>query len=664
MARVVAAEDDVLVRALLVDALRGLGHEVLLVNDADALLLAVERSTVDVIIASGHPGPTDVVKLSAALNFADVRPPLIALCAATPEATERLRDTAIAAVAPLPVHPDTIGAALKKALSGPTGTATLPDAWSGAGALAELRGPVERVSPIRLLFLAHRVGATGRLVADPARTGSFAAFTVGLRAGRVVHVSGVAGLVAPLVPDAPQDADLSDAMAAAVQAGADASTAFGVAASVLADHLARLADARGGDIRFDTAWTPPAGAFPLPDAVPGIVLAGLRRMRQPEFLTRLWSARNDQVVRVHLPTDAPEARWGLDAPALRVLREASRGGSPEDLLVRVAGTDEARRKDALRALDALHVFGLIELQEAPMEAPPGAPTVELARPTTDVRARPPTGEAPRPSTAEAERAAPTAELPKQTAEDPRVDRFRDTLARLEKCVPVEILELSDKRRLTDEDIATAYREVSKRYHPDLYFNAPPAVRSLAEACFSRVNAAHEALRAPGGIAEARRFLDAKASGQPYVSEKDHQAARVAFRRGEIAFRNREWKPAYDDFSEAARLDAVTWPHALLAAHAGYLAKALTLEQAVTGIDALTTTTPQRKAEALVVTATLLKLAGKNDPALKRFKAALDADPDNRDAQRELRLVERRSAPEAPAQSGVAGILAGLLNRKK
>ncbi len=637
MARVLAADDDVLARAMLVDALRGLGHEVLVAPDTEGALLLVERGQADAVVAAARPGPVDVFAIAANLARMESAPPLLIACDPRAELAARVRALPNVGVVGLPIHPDRLGAALEKALAAPEAPAPveLADPWSGPEALVALRGPLDRIPPARALFLAHRVGGTGLLVVEPSASDEVPPFAVGVRGGRVVYARGLPPLAHPSTPAHAAAADLSVAIAATVQQGAEASEVFAAASALLGDQLARLTGARSGEVRFDAAWTPPPGTFPLPDAVPAMIAAGLRRMRSPGGLSRTWDARTDAALRVQLPGDAPEARWGLDAPSLRMLREAGRGGSVGALVVRVAGSDSQRRVEALRALDLLHTLGLIALDGGVVA--PGAA------------------------------AAPTVERTQGTNEDPRHERMKAALARLETALPIDALELGERRRISEEDVATAFRDVSKRYHPDIYFNAPPAVRHVAEACFARVSTAYEALLAPGGLSEAKRVIEARLAGVAYVSEKDHQAARVAFRRAEIALRNRNYPNAHADFAEAARLDPVTWPHALQAAFAGYLAKALPADQAIAALDALAPTQPPRQAEIAVVAGQILKLSGKTDAAVARFRAALEKDPENRDAQRELRLHEKRAGDAAAPASGVAasvsGLLSGFLRRK-
>jgi hypothetical protein len=450
----------------------------------------------------------------------------------------------------------------------------------------------------------------------------------------------------------------------------DVATAFASAAAALGEHLAGTVGGTGGAVSFDAAWAAPTGAFPLPDSVPALLLAGLRTARPPELVSRVWEPRAQQTVRLRLPTDAPEARWGLDAASLRVLREAARPSSAGDLLARVAGADVQRLSEALRAIDGLWALGLLEMDgSGPLGAPAPTGTAERAASGAPRTAGAQPAPAPPAGVAAPPPGAPLPPRDEGTGEDPRVARLRDALARLETALPLDALEIQERRRLTAEEVSSAFRDVSKRYHPDLYHSAPPGVRRLAEACFARVNVAYEALQTPGGLAEARRALEARAAGLPYVSERDHQVARVAFRRGEMAARNREWAAAYTDLAEAARLDPVTWPHALSAAHAGYLARALGADEAVAALDALVAPNPAptRRAEIDVAVAQILKLSGKPDAALARFRAALAKDPENRDAQRELRLHERRSGSEgSPTSAGtsVSGLFAGLFGKKR
>ncbi|MFZ5479376.1 MAG: DUF4388 domain-containing protein, partial [Myxococcota bacterium] len=543
-------------------------------------------------------------------------------------ARARAQGIAVAGFLPKPVDPDRLGRVLDGLLS-PGAAADAADDWSGSEFLARVAGPVERFPPARVLFLAHRIEATGAVRVRHADSQAL----VGLRAGRIVHVAGVPGLLRSLDPRIPETGELASAIGAAVLAGHAADRALQAAAESLGEYLARLIGSRGGEVRFDPAWTPPQGSFPLPEPIPRVIAAGLRRARAPAQVERTWDALDMATVRARIPDDSPEARWGLDATAMRVLRIAPRARDLGDLVESTTGGDAGRRPDVLRAVEVLYLLGMLVVDGGPLD-----PVNEGTRTPAKVES---------------------------TREDPRLVRLREALAAMENAHPVDVLEVGDKRALAEADVANAYREVSRRFHPDLFFNAPPVVRGLAEACFAKVNAAYEQLRLPGGLVEAQRMLEARANGVQFVSDRDHVSARIAFRRGEILWRNRDWKGADAQFAEAFKLDPYTWPHALYHAHCGWLAKRIPAAEALKQLDALKPKEPQRQAEILVVTGQVLKMENRLDEAVARYRQAIEKDPANHEAQRELRLHERRNPPPPASPPPTAGgFFSGLLKGKK
>lgn len=519
--------------------------------------------------------------------------------------------------------------------------------WSGAEFLAEVRGPASEFPVARVLFLAHRVGASGAV----RYAGLGGAVTIGLRKGKVVQVVGVPGLLAALGPSVADTRDAARDLAAAVAAGHAPDRALGAAAEALGAWVVEHGDAASAIVAYEADWTPPPGAFPLADAIPRVLARGLTRVRADAAVARAWSGLTDVAVEVHVPMDAPDTTWGLDAIATRALRHAAQARTVGRLLALLEPprTGEgpapgARRVEILRALEHLRVLGLLALAPAtgsgaatPPPPRPGPASPDAALP----KARIVPGTVPLAG-------APTTIPPTEPgSDDPRAARFAAALADLEAAHPVDVLELGNRRKLTEEDVAGAYREISRRYHPDLYHGAPSAVKTLVEACFARVNAANEALSAPGGLAEAKRFLEARARGEVFVGEKEHVSARVSFRRAEHLFRAREYAAAAPLFEEALRTDPHTWPHAVSAAWCGWLARTIPGPEAVARLDAIKPAEASRLAEVLVYAGTILKQEGRANEALARFRAALAKDPNNRDAQREVRLHELRNPPKQP-----------------
>jgi CheY-like chemotaxis protein/tetratricopeptide (TPR) repeat protein len=601
MRRILAVDGDALRRAVLVDTLRALGHDAVAVSSS-AAHAAIESVRYDLLITDVEDeGMAELLQAAAARRL-----PVVLVGERRPE-----RGLPHAGFLQRPVDIDRAARVIDDALT------PASEEWSGAEFLAQIAGPIEDVPPARVLYLAFRVAATGALLVDK---GPLSA-RVGLRGGRVVHVDGVPGLLASL---GFRDArDLGTALGLAVAAGHPPEVALQAAADALGGWLVSLVEVTDGAVRFDTRWTPPAGTFPLSDTVPRILARGQASARTDAVVRRVWGVLGGASVVARLPSDSAEERWGLDALAMRIVRQAARPRTVDRLVIAVAGDDPTRQFEALRALDTLRTLGLVVVVGTALE------NVRRTLPPVDA-----------------------------TQEDTRASQMAEALVAMEKAHPVDVLELGSRTRLTEDDVSNAYREISRRYHPDTFYGAPPAVRALAEACFGKVSSAYGALRQPGGLADAKRFVEARARGETFVSEKDHMTARVSLRRGEVAFRSKDYKTADGLFLEALRVDPYTWPHALNATLSGWLAKRLTATEVLAALEALRPTEPLRQAEVAVHMGNLLKQEGRTAEALLRYRAALRADPENRDAQREVRLHEMRNPPKPPAP------FSGLLNRKK
>ncbi|MBM4391981.1 MAG: response regulator [Deltaproteobacteria bacterium] len=639
MARVLALDDDALARAVIVDLVRGLGHEVVAAPGGAEALDLLDQRAYDLVIADILMPGIDGFELAERIAGRDKPPPVILTSGffrGDAEAHARSRGIPVRGFLPKPLEAATLKAVVEAVLPAraagrkPVAGAGA-DTWSGLSFLAGVRGPFERVPPMRVLFLAHRVDATGAVMLDREEfTGR-----VVVRGGRVMHVEGLPGLLGELDRALPDTRDLGRDVGAAVAAGHPVDRVIEAAALGLGEFLARLVGQRGGMVSFDPDAAGPPGAFPLPVPIPRLVSAGLRQGRPLAQVDRAWSRLSQASVKVRVPDDSPETRWGLDATTMRVLRVAQTCLDVGHLLREAGATDSTRRGEVLRALDLLYLLGLLTVDGGPLEQ----------ESTPSPACTPP----------------PAA----RTVEDPRIGRLRSALSAMEGASALDVLEIGDRKTLAEDDLVYAYRDISKRFHPDSFFSGPPLVRQLAEACFARVNEAYEALRMPGAIAEARRVLAARAAGKPYVSDRDHQAARVAFKRGEVLYRNRDWRGADALFVEAVRLDPDAWPHALDAARAGYLCRRLSLDQALAALDMIVPPDAAKRAQVAVSAGNMLKLESRHDDALKRYRAALEADPENHDAQREIRLHSQRQEREKASDSGVrssTGVISDLFRR--
>ena len=156
------------------------------------------------------------------------------------------------------------------------------------------------------------------------------------------------------------------------------------------------------------------------------------------------------------------------------------------------------------------------------------------------------------------------------------------------------------------------------------------------------------------------MMGARVAGVPYVDHRTYQQARAAFLRGEAAWRVRESTTAAAAFAEAHAKDPSTYEHALMSALSGAVAGTLPVADARARVEPLLTAHPRQASRTLETLGQLLKLAGRTDDALARFREAVEKDPANHEAQRELRLHDKRTAEKAEEKKG---FFAGLFGRK-
>ena len=514
------------------------------------------------------------------------------------------------------------------------------DSWHGLDFLSSIQGSTGRYPVIQTLFLASRVGATGLLSVE--LVSDDLSVQVGLVRGRIHSVEDVPGLLGALQPVPSDSMNLLRDVGGAVALGHPVDRVLGAAASALGLFLVRLPS---GTIRFQSQWTPPPGGFPLPGSLPRLLAAGLREARSEEQIRTWWKGHMEAPIRLRVPEDSPEDRWGLDSITLRMLTRGPRASTPAVLLDIASGNDPVRRIEMMRCLDLLHAFGILHIDRQIIVQPPAARSARPAEARVEPVMRREVAHLSAP-------AAPKFSGPPDAA----VEQLEKIRQQMEGAHPAEALGLTGKRKVSAEDCAVAFREVSKRVHPDL-FAGNPAAKALAEQCFGLLNTAHEASQASSGVADINRFLEAKHLNVQYISEKEHVTARLSFRKAELAWRNREWVKASEGFEDACVRDPVTWPHLLYRIYSRYLAKKQGLSVTIQDLDALNPPRPQHQAEVLVVSGNILKLENQAEQAGARYRKALEIHPDNRDAQREIRLQDKRAADAA-----AEGWLGRLMNK--
>ena len=626
MAKILAVDDDALARAVLVDALRGMHHEVVPASGGREALDRLGSGGFALVITDVMMPEMDGIELARHVAAMDPAPPVLlssGIRGPDVAAEARKKGVEVAGFVAKPLHPDVLSRAISRAMGAVQATR---GGWQVDDLQRPLEGPLTEQIPHRFLFLLHRVAGTGTV---EIREGEREVRLV-VRSGRIVHVAGVPGLLRTLPVPVPDSPTLADSVQAAMAVGVPPDEALRAAAEGLGAYLAGVGSV--GTLRWDVHATVPPGAVGLDTPIPRMLALGFRAHRPMSDILSFWSTVDRLSVRIVPPDDAPEGRWGLDMTAQRAIRVGARFRTVGELIAAVISNDPDRRPEVLRTVDFLHRLGLLELSDA------GAERSRVEAPT-------------------AERVAAA------TAQD-RLGAavLVETLAGWRRQTPVGMLGLGGRPKVTLDDLNTAWREATAAVHPDRYQHDGPEVKAAAAACYEALQLAHEAYTASGGLDEANAYLDAQAHGVRFVSERDRSAARLALRRGETLFRAREWKGADASFLAAMDLDPLSWPIPFYHAWCGWLSRRISAAEALEMLRPLAPRYPRQVAELHVVIGTILKLEGKVDAALAEFRIALEKDADNRDALRELRLHERRAAPIAAPSVSLMDNLRSTLTR--
>ena len=485
--------------------------------------------------------------------------------------------------------------------------------------LATVDGTLDQFPPLRVLALAHRVKATGRLVVQS----QHATRTIELDQARVVFCTGFDGLV----PGG--RGDLGAQLGAAIASGTTSQRALELACTGLGAALTEFVGAEGGHVRFETVSAGARQRMVLPMSVPQIIASGLRVVRPVEVLRRVYSHQMSVKVRARLPDDAPESRWGLDPVALRLVREGLPG-----LTVRELAKDDA----SLLALDLLIQMGIFELPNEDH-----GPVRFTARPG----GRPAGREA-----APGPRSAPREEVgPVVPPGDATAQKLAAALEELRGASALEVLGIKRSADVSEPKISAAFREVSGRFHPDRFASASAVARDLAAGCFSVVNDAWGSLKSPDDLAEARERLKAAEEGRVFVTEADRQKARVTFARGEILFRNKQWNEALPLLEQAAKMDSTVWRYAFYRVECALNAERMSPKDALAALSVLQPPPGAARADVLATAGELLLREGDEDAAYTRFEEALRENPEHIGARRRMRLRDMRGESAEAKPSG-------------
>jgi CheY-like chemotaxis protein/tetratricopeptide (TPR) repeat protein len=199
---------------------------------------------------------------------------------------------------------------------------------------------------------------------------------------------------------------------------------------------------------------------------------------------------------------------------------------------------------------------------------------------------------------------------------------------------------------TPEQVEAAYARLAPRYAPERFTAHPQRVQSLAETLRARVDLARtilsDPLTADGYAARVRSWQVGEADR---ACMTQHVCADAELQRGEALLGQRSFAEARRAFDKALELnpddpDAIAlhaWAE-LLCAENREAAASLALER-LTKARRL----DPRAVRPLYYLGLLCKQVGRLDQAVKAMKQVLTLRPDDRNAQRELRLLQSRSS---------------------
>ncbi len=317
-----------------------------------------------------------------------------------------------------------------------------------------------------------------------------------------------------------------------------------------------------------------------------------------------------------VPIEAEAPPWPAE-PSREPPTAAPKPATPP---ARRSDPEEARRRRQRLLLRAMQNMGVGPLSgQPPMRPRPPPPGPEPGRP----------GARPAATSAEEElRRALEAALPQARA----TDLFE---------------RLGVPRTATRDQVKAAYFQLAKQLHPDRF--GSPALADLGSQVkdlFAAVNEAYEVLSDD----RKRRDYLARTSAPAPDATRSAEAAAVDFHKGEACARTRDFPKARGFYEAALRADAkpeyqAACAYSLLQDPRGDRARARSLAEAALR-------DPACLDRAALVCAVLAREDGDDEKAERLLRRALQANPRNSEAERELRALESRRGKAKP--SGLSG----------
>jgi CheY-like chemotaxis protein/tetratricopeptide (TPR) repeat protein len=570
LARLLLIDEMPATRETVAEILRRLGHEVDVQPTPDGAKGILESNAPDAIFLAGRATTWSGVRALEQIRTANngqgsAAPPVIWLDGSPPEFAGKGPE---AFLTRSPAQAD-----VQKVLADLLGGGGTRD-WADLAFLQAISGPLEQFPPIRVLALAHRMKASGRMsvVTDAGR------LTVDLDAGRVVHATGFVDILEFLGLHNGPDEDMGQVLGRAVAAGMAADAALNIAAQTLGARLADLLD-QDGHVEFDSQARPSSAPVVLPVTIPRMLTEGLRQSRSVPKIAPTYAALRGGRADVTVPQGVALEQLGLDPVAFRLLRKAQKVPYL-DILLKAEEDDATAR---MLAIDLLVQLGYLRLRPGSGGGPADAEDLDTSEIlNSGVRS----GDTTEDITEEQAQTTTRGKPKDKKAEDPRLQELRSVRDKFRAMAAADILGVEEVADLTTDVLDRKFREASQRYHPDRHSADGRGFRMVAEDIIAIVNQAYETLRDPAIQEEAKERILARKSGAVFVSKRERNQAKVAFAKGEIHFRARRWNESYEELSLAVRLDPESWRYQSLQLQAGFWSEKLTARDVSQAIDVI------------------------------------------------------------------------------
>lgn len=236
--------------------------------------------------------------------------------------------------------------------------------------------------------------------------------------------------------------------------------------------------------------------------------------------------------------------------------------------------------------------------------------------------------------------------------------IRKQHAQLDECSHYEALGVT--RGCSVGEARDAYFALAKRFHPDRVAGAGlDDMASEAEEVFRRVNEAHAVLTDLQLRREYDKVLDGGGSDEADEARALIEAE-MAFQRGTVAFRKRDYAGALAQFEEACRLNDREGEHLAWRAWTRFCDPKLDNSEALPGLRgelrAAIKCSPKSAVSHYFLGEVHLAM-GDDKKAIASFEKTIELKPSHVDALRQLRLIRMRQ--ERGKQSGG---MSGLLNK--